>query len=52
MKKKAKIILVSVLTAVLVLTIVGFTIFHILTNPKVEAKPTLSSSQSGARPRA
>uniref|UniRef100_UPI003FF080A4 glycerophosphodiester phosphodiesterase n=1 Tax=Candidatus Fimivicinus sp. TaxID=3056640 RepID=UPI003FF080A4 len=48
MKKRAKIILVSVLTAVLVLTIVGFTIFHILTNPKVEAKPTLSSSQSAA----
>ena len=37
MKKKAKIILVSVLTAVLVLTIVGFTIFHILTNPRGQA---------------
>ena len=52
MENKVKIILVSALTAVLALTIVGFTIFHILINPRVEAKPTLSSSQSGARPRA
>lgn len=48
MKRKSKIILAIVLTSVILLSSVGLLIFHLLTNPKVEAKPTLSSSQSAA----
>ena len=48
MKRKSKIILAIVLTSVILLSSVVLLIFHLLTNPKVEAKPTLSSSQSAA----
>lgn len=46
MAKKKKVIAASVLAALLVLAAAGFGVFHLLTNPKVEAKPTLSGSQS------
>lgn len=48
MGKKAKSMLAAVLAAVLVLAAAGLIVFHILTNPKAGAKPTLSSSQSTA----
>lgn len=48
MKRKSKMILCSVAAAVIVLAAVGLTVFHVLTNPKVEAKPTLSGGQSAA----
>ncbi len=47
MTKKGKIIL-GVLAAVLVLAAAGLIIFHVLTNPRVEAKPVLHAAQSTA----
>lgn len=46
MARKTKIIVSSVCAAVLVIAAAGLGIFHILTNPRVEAKPTLSGNQS------
>lgn len=46
MARKTKIIVATVLVAVLVLVASGLAAYHSLTNPKVEAKPTLSGSLS------
>lgn len=46
MTKRTKCIMASAFAAMLVLAIAGFSIFHILTNPRVEARPVLSGGQS------
>ena len=46
MKRRSKIILAIVFASVILLSSVGLLVFHLLTNPKVEARPTLSGNQS------